>query len=124
MHRGTSLVETLVALSLIVVVTLFVFNLFVTTRKGLQLSENRASAAALGRSQLEEVRRAGFDNATAASGTYTMSGSHDGNASSVQLAWTRNIQVVDDTKKLLWIVISWHESTGDKQVVLETVLQK
>ena len=122
--RAFSLIESIVALSLILVVMIFVFNVFVITRKGIQLSENHANASTLGRSLLDEVRRAGFDKAVTTSGSQVFAGSSDGNAFSQTVNWTRNVQDVDTNKKIVWVVVSWHEASGDKQVVIETVIQK
>ena len=124
MTRGFSLIENIVALALMLVVIIFVFNVFVVTRKGVQLSENRANASSLGRSLLDDVRRAGFDKAVTASGSQVFAGSSDGNAFSQTVKWTRNVQDVDGHKKIVWVAVSWHEASGDKQVVVETVLQK
>ena len=53
--RGFTLIESLVALVLLVLVIGFIFTIFTSTRQGMKLSENHANAAMIGKSKLNEL---------------------------------------------------------------------
>ena len=58
--KGFTLVESLVALALILLTIIIVFSLFTSTRKGLQLSESHVDAAFSGKTLLNNAVREAF----------------------------------------------------------------
>jgi len=125
--RGFTLVETLVAIFLLVILLVFIFSIFSTTRQGMRLSENHTNAAFLGRKILNEMYSIGFDNMVSISKrTYSLQGVNEGNP------WVMNfdyqVDVVTDSiyndKKTVWVTMEWQEKKGKKHVTLETVFVK
>ncbi len=122
--RGFSLVEALVSFLLIMIAGIVILGAFPSARKGLQLSENHVNAAYLGKSLLDDVRRTGFDSAAPLSGTYDYKGLDNGAAFSQRFTYNVYLETISSTKKRVRAEVSWKESTGNKNVILETLLVK
>lgn len=119
-----SLVETIMALLILVIIFVFVFSVFSTTRKGLQLSENHMNAAFIGRTLIDEIRRGGFDGAVARTGETTLKGMNDGNPFAQTFHTSVFVESTDADRKLVWVDVAWREATGDKRITVETILVK
>lgn len=120
--RGFTLLEVLVAVFILVIFLVVVFNIFPVTRHALQLSENHLNAAFLGQSLLEEARTAGFSSIVPISGSRTFSGTDNGNPFTQTINYSVSLQSLDIDKKRVWAMLLWREFTGSKQIVLETTI--
>ncbi|MCD6310608.1 MAG: hypothetical protein J7M18_07815 [Candidatus Eremiobacteraeota bacterium] len=120
--RGFALAETLVVMVLIILLLLFIIILYSTTHRGLRLYENHVNAAFLGKSLLDDARKSGFDNILPAVGNYTFNTVKDGKEASQTINYNLDVQDIDTDKKLVWATMTWHEASGDKEVVLETII--
>jgi hypothetical protein len=100
----------------------FVLNIFITARRGVDLSENHVNAALTARSILDDIRRGGFAEASPGEGKVTFSGLSEGKTFSQDMKYTTSLQELDTNRKLIWVEVTWSEATGDKRVVLETIM--
>jgi len=123
-RQGFSLVETIIAMALTIMVIAILFEVFPMTRRGLQLSENHVNAAFLGRSLLDEVRATGFTAITPREGSISFSGTDNGAVFDQNIDYRIEVQALDTDKKLVWATMNWQESSGAKQLVLETILTR
>lgn len=126
LKRGFTIIEALIAIFLIVILLVSIFGMFASTRRSMQLSENHVKAAFFGQNLLENIRRFGFDNIspTPTTGTYTFAGLDNGKPFSQLVNYSINVTNQDTDKKLVWVTLTWTEATGNKQVILETLLVK
>jgi prepilin-type N-terminal cleavage/methylation domain-containing protein len=125
--RGFTLVETLVAIALLVILMVFILTMFSTTRQAMRLSENHTNAAFLGRMVLNEVYGAGFDNMVSTSKrTYSLQGVNEGNPWVMNFDYQVFVQAdsVYNDKKTVWVTIEWQEKKDKKKVTVETVYVK
>lgn len=123
-ERGFSLVEAIVALFLVIITAIVLLNIFPASRKGLQLSENRVSAASLGSSILEDARKKKFDNISTSTGSFEYKGTDNGSPFSQNFNYKLNVQLVNPDTKLLWVDVTWTEATGSKKATVETIRTK
>lgn len=123
-QKGISLIETLMAIFLTILIVSFTFEVYPTVAKSLHILENHTYAASLGNSLLNDAQLAGIDNVTNSSGTKTVTGVNNGLAYSEIFNYSVNTQVVDANKKLVWVEITWHEGRLTKKVTVETILVK
>lgn len=129
-QKGFTLVETLVAIFLVVVLIGAVFSIFSSTRKGLSLSENHTNATMVGRSVLNELYNSGYANITSAPRkTVSLSGYNNGNRSAMNYDYTVDVQ--EDTtlhNKDVSVTVTWPESAvpgrQSKRVIVETVFNR
>ena len=121
-NYGFSLVEALVAIFIIVILMVFVVNLFPFIYKGLALSENHVNAAYLGRSLLEEARRTYFDDIVSYSGTEATEIIKNGRKTRLNMDYKLDVSLIDEDKKQVWVTITWGDSSNQKKVVLETII--
>lgn len=122
LSKAYTLLEVLVAVFVLVIFIVVVFDIFPVTRRALALSENHLNAAFLGNSLLEQARTAGFNNIAPTSGSRTFSGTDNGNAWTQTIQYNVEVQSLSADKKRIWATMTWHDFTGDKQVVLETTI--
>ncbi|MCE1248240.1 MAG: hypothetical protein LWY06_16490 [Firmicutes bacterium] len=118
------MVEALVALLLTVMMVFFIFTMFPNTQKALMLSENHVSAANMARGLLMDARKAGFDGVSAYSGSKTITGVNNGMQYNRVFSYNVNVQAVNKTKKLVWVIITWSEDGKSKKVTMETIMTK
>lgn len=121
-QRGFSMVEALISIALILIAGFALIKLIPAAKMGLKLSENHVYAAYLGRSLINEAQMAGFNNIAPVTGTVEYKGVNDGAPFSQVFSYKTELQTTDTDKKYLWATITWHETTGDKKVVLETIV--
>lgn len=121
-QKGFTLMEVLVAVFVLTIFIVVVFNIFPVTRHALQLSENHVNAVFLGKSLLEDARTAGFGSIAPISGSRTFGGTDNGNPFTRTINYTVSMQALGVDKKRVWVTLSWHEFTGDRQIVLETTI--
>ena len=122
--KGFSLVEAVVSLLLVVITALVLLNIFPTTRKGLQLSENRVNAANLGSSVLDDARRKKFDSITPVNGVFEYKGIDNGMPFSQTFNYKLNVESLNSEVKQLWVEVTWTEATGNKKLTVETIRTK
>ena len=120
--KGFTLVESLVALALILLTLIIIFSLFTATRKGLHLSESHVDAAFSGKTLLDDARKAGFGSVLPSTGSMTFSGTHNGAPFTRVIDYSVTVQTLDTDKKLVTATMTWKESNADKKVVLETII--
>lgn len=120
--KGFTLVETLVAMSLIFIMLVFIITLFTTVRKGFHLSENHVNAAFLGRTLLSDAQKTAFPSIISSFGTKTFTGIDNNAPFSQKINYNLNVQTLDTDKKIVTAIMTWNESTGSKRVILETVI--
>lgn len=120
--NGFTLVESLVALALILLTIIIVFSLFTSTKKGLHLSESHVDAAFSGKTLLDDARKAGFSAVAPSTGSMTFSGINNGAPYSNIIDYSVTVQTLDTDKKLITATMTWKESNADKKVVLETIM--
>lgn len=121
---GFSLVEAVVSLGLIFLAAVILVQIVPSTRKGLQLSENHATAASLGKGLLDEARSLGFDKVSGGRGALSQAATIDGVETVQQFQYSVDVASPDADRKLVWATVTWREATGDKTVVLETLLTR
>lgn len=123
-QRGISLIETLMAIFLTILIVSFTFEVYPTVAKSLHILENHTYAASLGNSLLNDAQLAGIDNVANYSGTKAVTGTNNGKAYSEMFNYVVNTQTVDANKKLVWVDITWNEGRLTKKVTVETILVK
>lgn len=121
-NKGFSFIEALISLFILFLLVAFIIGVFPTIRKALQLSENHTYASYIGTSLLDDLRRNGFTNASSYSGSVNLSGLKNGNPFLQTINYSVNVQQPDTDKKSATATMSWRESTGNKQIILETIL--
>jgi len=118
-----SLIEALVAIFIIVILLIAVMNVFPAVYKGLQLSENRMSAATLGRSLLEQARNTYIDDIKAYSGSQTVTGLKNGKTFTLKMDYNLSVkELVKGQKKQVRATVKWNDEGRNKQVILETII--
>lgn len=121
---GFTLVEAFVSVAIILVLWLTEFSVFSSVRHGLSLTENHFNAAVIGKSLLDEISGTSFDNIVASSGTKTITGTDNGAPFYRTISYAVNVGTLSANKKRVWVVMTWRESSGNKQVVLETLVAR
>jgi Tfp pilus assembly protein PilV len=123
--RGFSIAEALIAFGLVATTVIVLFHIFPATRKAHQLSENRINATSLGYSLLQGLRNTPFDSIGPSSGSYEIKGVNNGAPFSQLLSYRIDLQPsADGNLKQVWVTLTWHEATGDKTAVIETLILK
>ena len=122
--RGFTIVESLVAIFLATLLTIFIFGNFTNTKRGLYHSENAVNASIVGQSVLNDARRTGFDTVTNLTGTQTINGMENGRAAYQQYNYSLNVESVTPDKKMLWVTVTWSESGQTHKLVIETLMAK
>ena len=117
-----SLIEACVAVAIVLVIWLTEFSVFSSVRQGLSLTENHFNAAVIGKNIIDEINGTSFDNIAASTGTKTITGTDNGAPFYRTISYAVNVEVLSVNKKRVWAVMSWRESSGNKQVVLETLV--
>jgi prepilin-type N-terminal cleavage/methylation domain-containing protein len=123
-RSGFSLLEVMISMFLLTILGLFVFNLFPVIRRGMQFTENQIYAAYLGKSLLEQARASGFDALAPSSGSQTLSGTDNGVLFTQTINYTVSINSVTTGEKRIFATMTWHEATGNRRMVIETLLAK
>ena len=121
---GFTILESLLATFIIILLWLSLFSVFSTLKKGMNHSENYYMAAFLGKTLMENARTAGFDNVSSYSGSQSVNGISNGAHFVLNISYIVNVELLSPTKKRVWTVMNWREENGNKQVVLETLLGK
>lgn len=117
-----TLTETLVAVFLSLLATLFIFSSFSGMRRGILLSGNYSSSTMLATSLLNDARRSGFDNVAPRTGNKSISSINNGETFEQKLDYHLDVQEVDRDKKLVWATVTWNESGKERKVALETLM--
>jgi len=120
--KGFSLVEALISIFLLILLLVFVLDVFPAVQRGLQLSENYVNAALLGHSLLEEVRSLDFDGIIPVSGSKTYTGTRYNRPFSLTMNYQIEVTTLDANRKQVWATVTWPEKTGEKQVIMETII--
>lgn len=107
--KGVSLIETLMAIFLTLLIVTFTFEVYPTVAKSLHILENHTYATSLGNSLLNDAKLAGIDNITNYSGSTNVTGTNNGKAYSEVFYYVVNTQTIDADKKLIWADITWNE---------------
>lgn len=121
---GFTIVESLLAAFIIILLWFTVFSVFSTVKKGMNHSESYYMAAFLGKTLMENARGAGFDNVSSYSGSQAINGVSNGAQFVLNISYVVNVTLLSPTKKRVWTVMSWQDGSSNKQVVLETLLVK
>lgn len=128
-EKGFTLVESLVAAVLLVLLVGFIFTIFISTRQGLRQSENHITATMLARSVLNDVYLLGYDPIPVGTGVrkdiYTLEGYDGGNKWGMKFFY--NVDVLEDTayqNKTVIVKFTWEEKGRQENVILETVYTK
>lgn len=116
------MVESLTAVFLTVLTSLFLFSGFANIRRGLHLSESHVNAAIVGRNLLNDARKTGFDELAPSSGSRVIEGENNGNPFYQKFDYTVDVQEIDSDKKLVWTTVKWNDANKTRKVVLETVI--
>lgn len=119
-----SLIEACVAVAIVLVVWLTEFSVFSSVRQGLSLTENHFNAAVIGKSLIDEINGTSFDDIVASAGTKTITGTDNGAPFYRTISYTVNMSALSANKKRVWVTMTWRESSGNKQVVLETLVTR
>lgn len=120
--RGFSLVETLVALALILVAVLVLMQIFPGVRKGMSLSENRYNATKFGGTLLDQLRKGSFDAITPSSGEFDYQGINNGATFSQKFKYQISVENLAPAKKAVTAIVTWNEPSGQRQVKVETII--
>ncbi len=120
-QKGFSLVEAIVALFLVIITAIVLLNIFPASRKGLQLSENRLSATALGSNILEDAGAKKFDDINELKGNFEYKGADNDAPFSQRFDYKLNVESINEDLKRLWVEVTWTEATGSKKAIVETV---
>ena len=123
-QKGISLLETLMAIFLTLLIVTFTYEVYPTVAKSLHILENQTYAASLGNSLLNDAQLAGIDNVTDYSGTKAVTGTNNGKTYSQIFSYAVNTQAVDANKKLVWADVTWNEKGKTRKVTVETILVK
>lgn len=123
-RAGFSLAEALVSCSLVVVAVLTLMQVFPTTRKSLQQSEARTYAAFLGQTLLQDARRQGFGAIGASAGRREYSGLDNDASHALSIDYRLDVEPLEVGTKRVWATMTWHEPTGDKRLVMETIVAR
>ncbi len=120
---GMSLIELIVSLAVLVVAVLVLSSVFPTQQRGAQQSSNRTNAAFLAQSLLERARSRPF--ATLASDppgftTVVLNGQDNGARANQILSYRTDVVAIQPGLDDVYATVTWHDSTGDKTLVLET----
>lgn len=124
-QRGFTLIESMVAVVLLVLLIGFIFTIFISTRRGLNLSENHTTATMLARSILNGLYGSGYDNIYSVSEeTYSIYGINNGEF--WEMKYKYSVQVLKDTPpncKTVWVNVKWDKPNTVKQdqVIVETI---
>ncbi|MCE1246327.1 MAG: hypothetical protein LWY06_06765 [Firmicutes bacterium] len=118
------MVESIISILLMLLLAIFVFTTFPSIRMGLHLSQDHVNAAIIGRSLINDARKAGFDNITASSGTKTLSGTDNGAPYNQTYNYNFSSQTVAADKKVVWATVTWNESGKQKSVTVESIIVK
>lgn len=120
--RGFSVVEALMAFFILSTAIVVAFSVTGQIVKGTALSESHVRAAAVAHGLLNQQRAVGYPSAVGGSGTVSSSYAKDGVSRTQQMLYNVGIeQIATDTKRIT-ATVTWQESTGSKQVVLQTVV--
>lgn len=119
---GFTIIETMLSMSIIFVLWFTIFSLFSFVRQGLHLSETHYNAAFLGKSLLNDANSLPFNEVIPLSGSQTLTGTYNGASFNQIISYNIFVEVIASNKKRVWAVMNWREPSGNKQVVLETII--
>ncbi len=120
--RGFTIIESLVAIFIALVLTVVVFGNFTNTRRGLSHSENAVNAAIVGKNVLNEARQVGFSDVSELTGSQTVTGAESNRPSYRQYEYHLNVEEINPEKKRLWVDVTWSESGQPRRLVVETLM--
>ncbi len=118
--KGFTLVETLVALFLLALLTIFVTGVFPQLHRSVELSRGHSQAAHLGRSLLEAARRQEFPNLASWSGACTIPGEVAGRVSALEFTYAVEIIELEPGLKRVGAEVRWNTSSGGKRIDVQT----
>ena len=123
-QKGISLLETLMAMFLTILIVVFTFEVYPSIAKSLHILENHTYAASLANSVINDAKSTGFDNIVTSSGSKKISGTRNGLPYSEEFNYTLNVQNADANKKVVWAEVTWNEAGKTKKVTIETIVVK
>ena len=121
-ERGMTLVEVLVAFTLLVLTCGVSFQVLATARASQARSEARASAAFVARSVLDQARAGTFDQLVPRTGTITLPVVRNGVA--LTQAWSYSLDVLTEAPNLkrVWVTVTWPGGPDAEPLVVETLV--
>jgi type IV pilus assembly protein PilV len=120
--RGFTLIESLIAIVLLSIGILGLSAMTISTIRGLTFSDKQTIATTLARDRLEQIKHAGYANATSAQypleNYHTLAGYEQ---------FQRLVTITDNTPrpntKTIAVTVEWRDSAGNpRQVVFRTVI--
>lgn len=122
MRRGFSLIEALMACFVLFTTIVVSFSVVAQTMRGTSLSESHVRAAYAAHGLLNQERALDFYEVTPAVGSIVLRGVRDGQAYTQTLVYAVDIELLDPDTKRVRATVTWNESAGSRQVILQTVV--
>lgn len=123
--RGFGLIEALTSVFILTMIFLFMVDVFPTTRKGLQQSQNYANAAFVASGLLDDARQSAVNNFAGLvswTGKVNLIGKNNNAPFTQTINYAVNVQNVDTDKKRVTATATWHDPTGDKSLTEQTLI--
>lgn len=122
--RGMTLVEVLVAFTLLVMTCALSFQVLAATRASQARSEARASAASVARTVLEQSRAGNFDNLASRTGALTLPVVRNGVALNQVYSYSLDVLTESADLKRVWVTVTWPGGPSAEPVVVETLVRR
>ena len=121
-RRGFTLIETLMSFFILGTAIVVTFSVMGQILKGTTLSESHMRAATVAHGLLNQERAVGFASVVPATATVTTSYTKDGRSYVQSMLYNVEVELLDSDTKRVKATVTWQESSGSKQVILQTVV--
>ena len=118
-NKAFTLIETMVAIFLFIIVLIFIMSVFSTTQLGLSHSEKRIKAMLVARGILNNLSRLKTDEIASFSGDYLIE--RVVNKKKAIDEFTYDVEVIGTNKKTIKVTVEWREKHHTRSVVLQTI---
>ena len=120
--RGFSIIEALMGFLILGTSIVVTFSVVGQILKGTTLSDSHVRAATIAHGLLNQERAVGFAAVAPASATVASTSIKDGKSYVQSMLYNVEVELLDPDTKRVKATVTWRESSGSKQVVLQTVV--
>lgn len=120
-RKGFSLIETLIAMYLLLICVFFIISVFPASTLTNKAMENLILASTLARNKLEGLRTMNFDSILSFSGTSIYSGVKNGVNYAQDFSYNITVSSLNSNLKDILITVTWEEAKMNKTFKLESL---
>jgi uncharacterized protein (TIGR02598 family) len=122
LSRGFSLLEVLVAFTILALALLGIASVFPTGHAFIKHSGNIVKASFIAQSVLEEYRKKDFNQVVDSSGSITISDTFNDNTAPVTYTYNVRVNTLAPNYKSINVQVSWQGSLGNRSIILYSTI--